>query len=71
MCGIAGFFDLASRERRPDAADIAARQIAAIRYRGPDAQGLHVGPGVALAHARLCIPNRTNVFGIFIPNILK
>lgn len=55
MCGIAGFFDAASRAVRPDAAEIAARQIAAIRYRGPDAQGVHVGPGVALAHARLSI----------------
>ncbi len=55
MCGIAGFFDTASRATRPDAAQIAARQIATIRYRGPDAVGLHVGPGVALAHARLSI----------------
>ena len=55
MCGIAGFFDVASRAIRPDAAAIAARQIGVIRYRGPDAQGLHVGPGLALAHARLSI----------------
>ena len=55
MCGIAGFFDIASRAIRGDAAEIAGRQIAAIRYRGPDAQGCHVGPGVTLAHARLSI----------------
>ncbi|MDX2155535.1 MAG: asparagine synthase (glutamine-hydrolyzing) [Hyphomicrobiaceae bacterium] len=55
MCGIAGYFDVESRARRPDSAAIAARQIAAIRYRGPDAAGLHVGPGLALAHARLSI----------------
>ncbi|MGE0701513.1 MAG: hypothetical protein AB7O57_20620, partial [Hyphomicrobiaceae bacterium] len=55
MCGIAGFFDVASRAARPDADAIAARQIATIRYRGPDATGLHVGAGVALAHARLSI----------------
>lgn len=55
MCGIAGFFDVASRAIRPDAGAIAARQIGVIRYRGPDAQGLHVGPGLALAHARLSI----------------
>ena len=55
MCGIAGFFDIASRAIRPDAKAIAARQIAAIRYRGPDAYGLHLGPGLALGHARLAI----------------
>ncbi|MBS0241154.1 MAG: asparagine synthase (glutamine-hydrolyzing) [Proteobacteria bacterium] len=55
MCGIAGFFDVASRAERPNAAAIAARQIAVIGYRGPDAVGLHVGPGLALAHARLSI----------------
>lgn len=55
MCGIAGFFDAASRASRPDAAEIAANQIACIRYRGPDSTGLHVGPGMALAHARLAI----------------
>jgi asparagine synthase (glutamine-hydrolysing) len=55
MCGIAGFFETATRAARPGAAEIASRQIAAIRYRGPDAMGLYVGPGVALAHARLSI----------------
>ena len=55
MCGLAGFFDLSSRETRNDAASIAARQIATIRYRGPDAVGLHLGPGLAMAHARLSI----------------
>ena len=55
MCGIAGFFDVSSRVTRNDAPAIVARQIATIRYRGPDAEGLHVGPGVALAHARLSI----------------
>lgn len=55
MCGIAGFFDARSRAIRPDAAEIAARQIACIRYRGPDATGLHVGAGFAFAHARLSI----------------
>jgi asparagine synthase (glutamine-hydrolysing) len=55
MCGIAGFFDSRSRGERPDAMAIAARQIATIRYRGPDAAGVHVGPGLALAHARLSI----------------
>ncbi len=55
MCGLAGFFDMASRVSRPDSAAIAARQIATIRHRGPDAMGLHVGAGVTLAHARLSI----------------
>ncbi len=55
MYGIAGFFDSRSRGQRGDAMAIAARQIATIRYRGPDAAGVHVGPGLALAHARLSI----------------
>jgi asparagine synthase (glutamine-hydrolysing) len=55
MCGIAGFFDLNGRDRRGDAAAIVAAQIATLRHRGPDAQGVHTGPGVGLGHARLSI----------------
>ena len=55
MCGLAGFFETGSRAIRPEAAALAARQIATIRYRGPDAAQIHVGPGFALAHARLSI----------------
>lgn len=53
MCGIAGFFgEPSSSESR---ADILARMIGSIAYRGPDAQGFHVEDGVGLAHARLSI----------------
>lgn len=55
MCGIAGFFNLAEQSVPRDAQEIAAKQIRTLRYRGPDAAGIHVGPGVALAHARLSI----------------
>jgi asparagine synthase (glutamine-hydrolysing) len=55
MCGIAGFFDLGGREVRPDAGAIVSAQIAILRHRGPDAQGIHIGPGLGLGHARLSI----------------
>jgi len=53
MCGIAGIFDL--RQRRPiDEARLVAMRDS-IRHRGPDGEGLHVEPGVGLAHRRLSI----------------
>lgn len=55
MCGIAGFFQIDSRTLRPDAEAIVAEQIACLRYRGPDAADAHLGPGLALGHARLSI----------------
>jgi len=55
MCGIAGFFRFNDRSLRADANAIAARQIATMRYRGPDAVAVHVGPAFALSHARLSI----------------
>ncbi|QCI63470.1 asparagine synthase (glutamine-hydrolyzing) [Phreatobacter stygius] len=55
MCGIAGFFDLGSRDERPDGAVCLARQIHTVSYRGPDAKAVWNGPGVGLAHARLAI----------------
>jgi asparagine synthase (glutamine-hydrolysing) len=55
MCGLAGFFNLSDRSLRPDAEDIVARQIATLRYRGPDAAGAYLGPGVAFGHVRLSI----------------
>jgi asparagine synthase (glutamine-hydrolysing) len=53
MCGIAGFVDRAGRQRDPRA--VLERMVASIRHRGPDGQGFHLGPGVALGHARLSI----------------
>jgi asparagine synthase (glutamine-hydrolysing) len=55
MCGIAGFFRFHRTDIDAAAQHIALRQIATMRYRGPDAVGAFVGPGVALAHARLSI----------------
>ncbi len=53
MCGIAGFVG-------PVPGDLSAtvllkRMIDAIGHRGPDEQGIHIDPGVGLAHARLSI----------------
>lgn len=53
MCGIAGIV-------RHDAADavsphVLAAMVHALGHRGPDSRGVHVAPGVGLAHARLAI----------------
>ncbi len=53
MCGITGIFDLKGR-REPDRA-LVERMNAVQFHRGPDEEGLHVEPGVALAHRRLSI----------------
>lgn len=53
MCGIAGIFDFLA----PSAIDrsLAQRMNDAIAHRGPDGEGLHLEPGVALMHRRLAI----------------
>jgi asparagine synthase (glutamine-hydrolysing) len=53
MCGIAGIFDgTAKREiDRP----LLERMSASLLHRGPDASGVHVEPGLGLAHQRLSI----------------
>ena len=53
MCGIAGIFDL--RHRREIDADLLHRMNESQFHRGPDEGGLHVEPGVGLAHRRLSI----------------
>ncbi|MBL4757463.1 MAG: asparagine synthase (glutamine-hydrolyzing) [Rhizobiales bacterium] len=55
MCGIAGFFRINDKERRPDDGKHVLRQIETMWYRGPDAQKVEIGPGVGLGHARLSI----------------
>jgi asparagine synthase (glutamine-hydrolysing) len=55
MCGIAGFFSLNDRSLPVGARETVGAQIACLRYRGPDAYGSYLGPGVALGHARLSI----------------
>jgi asparagine synthase (glutamine-hydrolysing) len=53
MCGIAGIYDL--RGRRPIDESLLVEMRDSIRHRGPDGEGLHVEPGVGLAHRRLSI----------------
>jgi len=53
MCGIAGIFDLSGRRPIDEALLVSMRD--SIRHRGPDGEGLHVEPGVGLAHRRLSI----------------
>lgn len=56
MCGIAGIIDLEAA-REIDRAAL-QRMSDALRHRGPDAEGLHVAPGVGLAHRRLAVIDR-------------
>lgn len=53
MCGIAGLFD--SKGRSEISRSLLARMSESLRHRGPDASGVHVEPGVGLAHQRLSI----------------
>ena len=53
MCGIAGVLDIG--ERRPIDEALLTRMRDSLRHRGPDGEGLHVEPGVGLAHRRLSI----------------
>ncbi len=58
MCGLVGIFD--SRERRPIDERLLSRMNESQIHRGPDAGGLHVEPGVGLAHRRLSIIDLAN-----------
>jgi len=58
MCGIAGIFD--TRERRPIDEGLLERMNQAQFHRGPDDGGVHVEPGVGLAHRRLSIIDLSN-----------
>jgi asparagine synthase (glutamine-hydrolysing) len=53
MCGIAGVFDLRA-EREVDR-DLLHRMNQTQFHRGPDEGGLHLAPGIGLAHRRLSI----------------
>jgi asparagine synthase (glutamine-hydrolysing) len=53
MCGIAGF--IGPGVAPDEAPTLLARMAAALRHRGPDESGIHIGPGMGLAHARLAI----------------
>jgi asparagine synthase (glutamine-hydrolysing) len=56
MCGIAGAFDL--RGRRDFPRDRLRQMTAAIAHRGPDEEGTHLEPGLALGSRRLAIIDR-------------
>ena len=51
MCGIAGLIDPASR----NAERVVRAMLDAIRLRGPDGEGLHVEPGIAMGMRRLSV----------------
>jgi len=53
MCGIAGFTQL--NGAAADAEELIRRMIAPLMPRGPDGEGFHVAPGIALGHRRLSI----------------
>jgi len=53
MCGIAGIIHR-DRDAPVDQAQLRA-MTDAVRHRGPDGEGLHVGPGLGLGHRRLAI----------------
>lgn len=53
MCGISGIFDITG-ERAIDR-NLLQRMNDRIGHRGPDGDGMHVEPGVGLAHRRLAI----------------
>ena len=53
MCGIAGLW---SAERGADVdRTLLERMIGSLAHRGPDGDGIHIEPGVGLAHRRLSI----------------
>jgi asparagine synthase (glutamine-hydrolysing) len=53
MCGIAGLFDI--KGSRPYEASLLQEMTDVIAHRGPDGEGLHIEPGLALGHRRLAI----------------
>ena len=53
MCGIAGF--AFTDPRHPVDRELLRSMTDVLRHRGPDADGVHLGPGVGLGHRRLSI----------------
>jgi len=58
MCGIAGIFDI--REQRPIDEGLLSRMNQVQFHRGPDEGGVHIEPGLGLAHRRLSIIDLSN-----------
>jgi len=52
MCGVAGFRHL---DQRPVDGAALRRMTRALAHRGPDEEGFHEAPGIALGHRRLSI----------------
>ena len=57
MCGIAGLWN--SERGAPVDRPLLERMIGSLAHRGPDGDGVHVEPGVGLAHRRLAIIDRS------------
>ena len=53
MCGIAGKLNF--DDARPVSPALLTAMLRALRHRGPDDEGIHVGRGVGLGHCRLAI----------------
>ena len=53
MCGISGWFDMTGK--RPPDRLLSKAMNDAIAHRGPDGEGFHFEPGLALGHRRLAI----------------
>jgi asparagine synthase (glutamine-hydrolysing) len=53
MCGLVGIFD--AHDRRPIDGTLVGRMNDALAHRGPDGDGFHLAPGIALGHRRLSI----------------
>src|SRR6266566_1204208 len=53
MCGICGIFVLDGRPLLGEA--VIRKMTATLRHRGPDDEGVYVGPGIGLGHRRLSI----------------
>ncbi|MGD8631882.1 MAG: asparagine synthetase B, partial [Gammaproteobacteria bacterium] len=58
MCGITGIFD--TREARAVDQSVLERMNQSQVHRGPDDGGIHIEPGVGLAHRRLSIIDLSN-----------
>jgi asparagine synthase (glutamine-hydrolysing) len=52
MCGVAGFWNA---DKRPFDSAALRRMTRALQHRGPDEEGYHEEPGIALGHRRLSI----------------
>ena len=51
MCGIAGIID----PTHVTGPNVLREMLAAIRHRGPDGEGMHVEPGIAMGMRRLAV----------------